>query len=168
MVEKKKLTLSIDSEVLEKAKELGLNLSRITEQTLELTNLNNEKEVVTKKELSSAYREIFKLISDILKDWDTTIEIGEYWDFFDKEKTDLQKFTYNLGSDEIYSWNDIVEDCNHWNFEEDFPVNNFYEPEQIVKNLIESLHKKGKQNKEKLNKLRVMKNILELSGLAKG
>lgn len=167
MTEKKKLTLSVDAGVLEKAKELGLNLSQITEQALELTTLSNEKEIVTQKELRIAYKEIFHLLQKVLEEWGTSIEIGSYLDFIDKQETDLQEFSYNLNSHGIFRWNDIVEGCGHWNLEEDFPVDSLYDPNKIIENLIEGLHKKGKQNKEKLNQLRVMKNILELSGLAK-
>ena len=89
----------------EKAKELGLNLSQITEQALELTTLSNEKEIVTQKELRIAYKEIFHLLLKVLEEWGTSIEIGSYLDFIDKQETDLQEFSYNLNSHGIYRWN---------------------------------------------------------------
>jgi len=64
MKSKANLTVRIDKEVLEKSKELGLNLSATTEGFLKVASLIKGEKLVTSKELRSAYCEIFR---DILK-----------------------------------------------------------------------------------------------------
>jgi len=68
-VEKKKLTLSVDSDVIQKAKELGLNLSEITESALKMTSFANEEGRITQEKLIKAYQNVFQVMAPILKKW---------------------------------------------------------------------------------------------------
>ncbi len=62
--EKKKLTLSIDSEVIEKAKELGLNLSEITEKALKISSLSpNDDKIATPDKLREVYVDVLNKIT---------------------------------------------------------------------------------------------------------
>ncbi|MCZ7392248.1 MAG: type II toxin-antitoxin system CcdA family antitoxin [Candidatus Methanoperedens sp.] len=74
--EKKKLTLSINSEVIEKAKKLGLNLSEITEKALKISSLSPDDNIVTPDKLREVYIDVLKKISEILKKWNARLEIG--------------------------------------------------------------------------------------------
>ncbi len=48
MAEKQKLTLSVEKELVEKAKKLGVNISEITEIVLKHVSETESKDVVTK------------------------------------------------------------------------------------------------------------------------
>lgn len=171
--EKKKLTLSINSEVIEKAKKLGLNLSEITEKALELSSLNSDDKIVTPDKLREAYISILRLILKILKKWDLEqLKIG---DFYEDEYGRVHSW-YQLTQDQVTLYsedrseppNPYDEPVEIWPLDdENLPISNFDNPDEIINNLINKLYDKANKNKEILNKLQILKNILELSGLPK-
>lgn len=171
MAEKKKLTLSINSEVIEKAKSLGLNLSEITEKALQISSLDSDQ-IVTPDKLREVYIGILRLILKILKKWNLwQLKIGEYYD-----EEGIVYYWYQLTSDQVnlYSEDPSVPPDPYggpvrtWQLEdESLPIFNFDDPEKIITNLINQLYDEADKNKEFLNKLQILKNILELSGLPK-
>lgn len=166
MAEKKKLTLSIDSEVIEKAKKLGLNLSEITENALKISSLGlDEDKIVTTDELREVYVEVLKNISKIIEKWDTSLMVGSYFNPI----TDIG-YKYILYPNEVYLWSSELEENPEktWKLDDkNLPIYNFYEPDKIITNLINELYEKANKNKEILGKLQILKNILELSNLTK-
>ena len=172
-MEKKKLTLSVDGVVIEKAKRLGLNLSVIAENALKITSFGKEQdELVTKEKLIQAYQVVFEAMSPILKKWNTQISIGEYRDFIDEEHEQYDTFTYYLSYNNIYLWDEIIADTEplaSWKFNAgNLPVQKFFDPERIIKELIDKLYHIEEENKIKVKKLEVITNLLKLSGLAEG
>lgn len=170
-MDKKKLTLSVDGEVIEKAKRLGLNLSVIAENALKITSFGKEQdELVTKDKLVQAYQVVFQAMSPILKKWDTQIPIGEYSDFIDDKHEHYDTFTYYLTFKDIYLWDEImadVEPLRSWKLNaNNLPVQKFFDPERIIKELIDKLYQIEEENKIKMKKLEVITNLLKLSGLA--
>ena len=169
-MEKKKLTLSVDAEVIDKAKKLGLNLSVITENALKITSFGIESnDIVTKEKLVAAYQTVFLAMSPILKKWGTQITIGEYGDFIDDKHEHYDTFTYHLTDKEIYLWDEIMADeepLKTWKLtSNNLPVEKFYDPERIIKELIDQLYKIEEENETKIKKLEVITNLLKLSGL---
>ncbi len=177
MPDKKKLTLSINSEVIEKAKELGLNLSEITETALKISSLSHEdNKIVSPDKLRKAYVDVLKKISEILKKWDIHLKIGGYLDSFEttdsKDKNDRYyvSFDYFLSPDNVYLWADYSDEepLQTWRFDdENLPITRFDDPDVIITNLINKIYERAKENKEILEKLQILKNILELSELSK-
>lgn len=174
--EKKKLTLSINSEVIEKAKKLGLNLSEITEKALKISSLSSGDEIVTPDKLREVYIDILKEISFILKKWNIKLEIGSKDDWLEfthssgKRNNEKVNTKYFLSPFVVREWCDLdlEEPYKIWNFDDkNLPVTSFYNPEKIIVNLVDMLYDKAKKNKEVLDKLQILKNILELSGLSK-
>ena len=165
MSEKKKLTLSIDSEVIGKAKKLGLNLSDITEKALRMSSFGIGDEVMATPEvLREAYADTFKKLGKILRKWDMTLKIGE-----DKELDVPIYYEYILTPNEIELWVSYEhEPSNIWQFDDEkLPILEFYDTEKIITNLIDKLFEKAQNNNEILNKLQLLKNILDLSELSK-
>jgi hypothetical protein len=171
MAEKKKLTLSINSEVIEKAKMLGLNLSEITEKALQISSLDSDQ-IVTPDKLREAYISILRLILKILKKWDLRqLKIGDYY-----EEEGRIHFWYQLTPDQVNLWsedrseppNPYEDPVETWQLDdENLPISNFDDSGEIITNLINRLYDKANKNKETLYKLQILKNILELSGLPK-
>ena len=167
-MEKKKLTLSVNSEVVEKAKSLGLNLSEITENALKMTTLVKEDNKDTNERLVLAYQEVFESVSPILKKWGVAIMIGEYMDYLDKERKCLDQFYYTLSSDEIDLWCAAIneEPLKSWKItDRNMPTHHFFDPDRIIKELIDKLYDTEKKNEIKIEKLVLISNILRLSGL---
>ncbi len=176
MAEKKKLTLSINSEVIEKAKELGLNLSEITETALKVSALGHDEEkLATPDKLRDAYWDILEKISKILKKWDIRLKIGDYSELAEYENSDGKRgsayisYEYFLYENSVFLFVEYSDEPEKtWTIDDmELPIANFYDPEKIITNLIDKLHKKAMENKEILDKLQILKNILDLSGLSK-
>ena len=176
MSEKKKLTLSINSEVIEKAKKLGLNLSEITEKALKISSLSSDDKIVTPDKLREVYVDVLKKISEILKKWNATLEIGSKDTLVESTDSHGKKSYHYINSNYILSpyvvelWSeDLSEEPDKiWRFDDqDLPVTSFYDHEKIIINLVDRLYDKANKNKEVLDKLQILKNILELSGLSK-
>ena len=170
MTGKKKLTLSLDSEVIKKAKKLGLNLSEITEKALKISSLSDDS-VVTPDKLRDIYVDIFEMIIKILKQWDLRqLKIGEFY-----EEGGVIHYWFQLVPGQVNLFSNIPnvgpegqEPEQIWRLEdENLPIFEFYDPEKIITNLIDRLYTKANKNKETLNKLQILRNILELTGLSK-
>lgn len=176
MSDKKKLTLSINSEVIDKAKKLGLNLSEITEGVLKISSLNYEDNLATPDKLHEIYVDILKKISKVLKKWDMHLEIGsekilvESTDSDGKKELEYTDYSYFLTPYSVelcYDFGSGIPDKIYRLDDENLPIYKFYDPEKIIINLIDKLYEKANKNKEKLDKLQILKNIIELSNLTK-
>ncbi|MDP2766615.1 MAG: type II toxin-antitoxin system CcdA family antitoxin [Candidatus Methanoperedens sp.] len=177
MADKKKLTLSINSEVIERAKKLGLNLSEITEGVLKISSLNYEDNLATPDKLREVYVDILKKISKILKKWDMHLKIGsekvlaESTDSGRKKMLEYIDFSYFLTPYVVELWSDYYsyeKPDEIWRLDdENLPIYKFYDPEKIIIDLIDKLYEKANENREILDKLQILKNILELSNLTK-
>ncbi len=160
MSNKKKLTLSINSDVIKKAKELNLNLSEITETALKITTLDNDK-LISPDELRIVYVDIIKKIAAIIKKWDIQLTIGLDYE----EDIPFGHYTLTPYHVILYSEPGLTQE-KFWKFDDaDLPITRFYEPDKIIANLINKIYERAISNKEIIDKLHILKNILELSGL---
>lgn len=176
MSDKKKLTLSINSEVIEKAKKLGLNLSEITEKALKISSLSlNDDKIVTSDKLREAYIDVLKEISKILQKWDMHLGIGIHTGLVGLEESPdypgykgTEILEYVLSPNEVYLQEVGEDPMKIWQLDdENLPIRYFDDPEIIITNLINKLDEKAKENKDVLDKLQILKNILKLSDLTK-
>ena len=169
---KTNLTVRIDKEVLEKAKEIGLNLSATTEGFLKAAALMKDKKLISSDELRNAYREVFQDIINILKKRGITwyVKIGEYLDHIEfqdqKDKTYLEPLThfYYLtpgGRIEDYLDDPIDETAISWKMNEDWPVTNIYNSQQILSELIDTIYRSSQHNKTKLEDLSILKSAIQ-------
>lgn len=177
MTDKKKLTLSINSTVIEKAKDLGLNLSEITEKALKISSLNlDDSKLVTPDKLCIVYGEVLKEIAKVLKKWDLHLKIGSYNDCYGSTDSNGNEheyginYDYFISPDQVYLWSDMCDYEPHdtWKFDdENLPITRFYDPEKIISSLIDELYNKANDNSKFVQKLQILKNILELSEISK-
>ena len=164
MAEKKKLTLSVDSEIIENFKKLNINISGIVESAMNLTNIRNNSEIVPTSEVRKAWISILEEINLIITKWDTRLLIGSIFDsdheyeaeyYLDKGKIIFYENTGPYGT--------VV--CSIT--DEKLPINSFFDIDNLLKSLAETLINKSNKNKETLEKLELLKNILKLSALSK-
>ena len=78
---KQKLTLTINKNIIDRAKEAGLNISEVTEQTLDiLTHDLRTSEHNIRKDLINAYESFFSTTRSLLNKYMITIEVGKIHD----------------------------------------------------------------------------------------
>lgn len=150
---KSKLTLSVDKEIVNKAKNLGLNLSEITENVLRSFTFTPSK--TDRESIYEAYRGMFDLMLPLLKEYDTYVIVAK--------TTDLQDDNTILELE----W-ELIADGTLWNsdFEVEYkevtsmPTYAFLEPTKILFNFITSLANAKERRKEKLEQIELAKRIL--------
>jgi len=167
MNENKKIniTLRINKEVVDKARELGLNLSSITESILRTENIVG---LITPNKIRETYRVVFIDLLNILQEWETYLKIGEEVDdlTFTNEKG-MQSISHMIFSFYLSPYGNIEvcdeegETRRRWKLNENWPINSLFEPEKLIENLIDELYRKAEENKEKIQKLSLLKNILD-------
>jgi len=151
--EKQKLTLSVEKELVEKAKKLGVNISEITETVLRHVSETEIKEVVTKNEINAGYKKLFDAMLPAMKKFGASVDVGDI-SIYD--------------TDGIYLYSSDVElssDGQLWVRDHDTTTKIEYvslkSPKKILSIFIESLVKASERNKEKLKELDIFRKIIE-------
>jgi hypothetical protein len=90
---KEKLTLSVDKDIVSKAKILGINISEITEKVLAGYTSAERPE----GSFHDAYKQLFDSILPLLKEFDCTVKVAESWLELDDEHRELEDETYLTG-----------------------------------------------------------------------
>ena len=157
---KEKLTLSVDKEVVDKAKNLGINISDITEKVLKgYTSAERPK-----GDIHDAYRQLFDSILPLLKKFDCYVKIAEgidtgvSRDCEDKEYEIEMPFAIFLESDGSF----YVDEFEYY-FEDIKKIEqrDFLIPERILSNLVEVLAKSEEARNEKMAEILMAKRIID-------
>ena len=156
MSEKQKLTLSVNKDVVEKAKEMGINISEITEDVLRgfaftPTELDDE-------ELYSQYAELFSVMLPIMKKYDFSVPIAEDPIIDPKTGEYRWSFTIWLTTNSLF----YIDEIDHtFSDIKDLPISSLLPPKQILTNFIEKLTKTVDIRKEHLKELEMAKQIIQ-------
>ncbi len=150
---KSKLTLSVDKEIVSKAKSLGLNLSEITESVLRsftFTPSNTDRESIYE-----AYMGMFNLMVPLLKEYDITVTVARTANLQNdgsvfEEEWELTQSGSLWCTDTETGINDIKE----------IPTYDFLDPTKILYNFISSLANAKEQRMERLEQIELAKRIL--------
>jgi hypothetical protein len=155
---KEKLTLSVDKEVVEKAKELGINISDITEKVLK-GYTSAEKPNGT---LYDAYRQLFDAIIPLLKAFGGQVKVGGGTEYLMDDKgnilpegIDYSIFLYADGSFGSEPFDDYFSDIRK------ISQQDFLSPEKILSNLVDALAKSKEANEEKMRQIIMAKRIVD-------
>lgn len=158
---KQKLTLGVSSEVIEKAKAAGINISEITEQLL--TAMTFDAEGNTQQDVISAYQTFFDAIKNLLTKYGNSIEVGEFtlMDMDAPPGQEDQYWVFLLGKDGMRKSRTDIE----------FPVSevadinealyHLYDPKRILENLIKALTIAAEGNKQKLAELDFARRLVK-------
>lgn len=153
IAEKQKLTLSVEREIVEKAKKLGINISELTETFLRHVSEAEIKGVGTKDEINVAYKKIFNAMLPALKKFDASVVVG-HETYFDKD----QRYPEFIDVELLTSGDLWLRDCEQTTTIENITM---ADPKQILSSFIESLVKASERNKEDLKQLEIFRRVIE-------
>ncbi len=155
---KEKLTLSVDKKVVEKAKEMGINISEITESVLK--GFTFEAESIEKTALIEKYKELFKDMVPLLNKLDASTKVGS--------ATAVVK---SGGLPEIIGDIYLTPEGTLWvdDIEVEIELDKMHEstlgdldgPQEILSNFIDSISKATDKQKEKMKELEMARKIIE-------
>lgn len=152
---KSKLTLSVDKDIVNKAKNLGLNLSEITENVLRSFTFTPDK--TDKESVYAGYRALFELMLPLLKDYDTSVIVAK-WLESDEPGENFYNQVWEL-TQSGYFWNPEFE--QEVKDIKSIPSYGFLEPINILTNFISAISSAKEERKEKLEQIELAKRILE-------
>jgi len=152
---KEKLTLSVDREVVEKAKALGLNISEITEVALRGFSFSAKE--ANSNALYESYNALFDAMKPVLSMYGTSVKIAS------QEITD-EKTGGFLGLEDILLCSDgtFYTDIFEATFTDikKIPTYAFCTPREILSNLVDSLAESAARRKETIKELEMAKRIV--------
>jgi hypothetical protein len=155
---KQKLTLSIDKEVIQKAKKLGINISELTEQVLK-GYTSAEKPNGT---LYDGYRQLFNSIVPLMKEYGIyDICVGQDSEPILDEKNNLIhsiNYNYWLTSSGYFYESETdtsIKDIKKIN------IQSFLSPKEILSKIIDALVKSKEAQEERMNELMMAKRIID-------
>ncbi len=173
--EKKKLTLSVDSEIVEKAKkDPDINISEITEKVLRA--FTSSSETSDKEELYKNYQELFNLMSRLLRKFRVRTRIGE--EEVEKEpedEDDLEPLYNDEGEVDGYV-SRLPPDIFHFYLEPDgslshdlgdikdmkkIPIEAFYRPQEIIDKFLEAIQEGVNYRKDQFKEIDMAKTIID-------
>ena len=151
---KRKLTLSVDEEVIEKAKHLGLNLSEITEAVLRgFAFTPNE---IDKASLYDKYKELMDTMLPLLREYGASVKVAE--EIIEDEKVGLFETNDILFCYDGTLYSDLfgvtLSDIQQ------IPIYFFLEPKQILSNFIKQLASAEEKRKERIEEIEMAKRII--------
>src|SRR5437867_2330576 len=76
MTDKGKLTLTVDAETIRKAKEMGVNISELTENVLRTFAFTTKDE--SRRTVFDHYKALFDTMAPLLKEYDTSVHVARY------------------------------------------------------------------------------------------
>lgn len=156
---KEKLTLSVDKEVVEKAKNLGINISEITERVLK-GYTSAEKPVGSTHD---AYKDLFDSIMPLLKEFDCKVKVAESWFVVDDEQRfgpEDETYLTQYGTFFIIASPSGGEDYYVSDIKK-IPTQDFLPPEKILSNLVDEMAKSQGKRKEKMDGILMAKRIID-------
>jgi hypothetical protein len=157
---KEKLTLSVDKEVVEKAKSLGINISEITERVLKGYTSAEKPE----DDLHEAYQKLFDSILPLLKEFDCSVKVAEGVDILTSTTADGKKREDEVPV-EIFltGYGRYYEATTDWDFKDIGYIKSglFLSPEEILSNLVNALAKSKEKRKEQMNEIMMAKRIID-------
>jgi len=149
---KQKLTLSIDKDIIERAKDAGINISAITEKVLD--SLTMDVKGATRADVLKGYEDLFAVIQEALKKYNASVNVGvTQGDEPDEEGymtgDDIILTTYGLSAKDFKGkWRTVQ-------IEEVEKYGQFWSPFEILQNLLKALVTAAESNREELKELNI-------------
>ncbi|NJD54326.1 MAG: hypothetical protein FIB07_15865 [Candidatus Methanoperedens sp.] len=154
---KQKLTLSVEKELVETAKKLGVNISEITETVLRHISETETKEVVTKEEVDIAYKKLFDAMLPAMKKFGSVVKVGVAME----ANRDIEGRLYvdPIGDVDLLLNGELC--IQGVDKTPKFEEVSFYPPKEILSNYIDSLTEASERNKERLKELDIFRRVIE-------
>jgi len=169
--EKKKLTLSVDSEIVEKArKDPDINISEITEKVLRA--FISSSKTADKEKLYSKYQELFKLMLPLLKKFKIRTPVAREASFglvddfepyldpdgnvIEPEPEIVDVFTTYLGFD-----GRLVHDGLGEVKIKNIDITDFLRPQDIIDEFLDSIREGLNYRKEQFKEIEIAKTIID-------
>jgi hypothetical protein len=155
---KEKLTLSVDKEVVDKAKNLGINISEITEKIL--TGYTSAQK--PSGSIFDAYEDLFNSIKFLLKEFDCRVKVAQT--LIEDEDSCFVEQEYFLTQYGTFFVHVLIGPPQESHFISDIKKidpRDFLTPDKILSNLLKELVQAQEKREEKMEELLMAKRIID-------
>jgi len=161
---KKNLNLSVEEDLIKKAREQGINISEITEKVLRVFTTSSEN--VEKEKMYKVYQELFHLILPLLKKFQVETLVGQ-----EEVYAGDNEYDYEIEEEEeppVMILDIFLEPNGTFSREggdtkniRDIPVEWFLKPKAIVDKLLLSIQKGVEYRKNQFKEIEMAKTIID-------
>ena|SRR2546425_40380 len=155
---KQKLTLTVDKETIEKARQAGLdNISEFTEKVL--MGFTAAPTEADQAELHNQYERLFSAMLPTLKKYGIDVQVGAETEYDDAEEP-IASYAYTFDQHGAF-WAEGMEGYSTKIDLSKIPLNDLFEPQRIVKLFIKRIAQAKQENQEKIEQLQMAIKIVE-------
>jgi hypothetical protein len=151
---KKNLMLTVDEDVIEKAKKLRLNISDITEKVLR--GFAFAPDQLERETVYAKYEELLKVMEPLLKQYDVSVPVGEWIE-------SPETFGWDNRFRIYWYWTGMfstdAESLSYRNIRE-IELRDLYEPKKILANFITTISEARDKNEEKIKEIEMVKRVI--------
>lgn len=151
---KEKLTLSVDREVVKKAKSLGLNISELTE--LALRGFSFSAKDANSNALYGLYNTLFDSMKLLLEMYGASVKIASVG-ILDDQGNCLNVSDVSLGPDGRFCWEEVGDTFIDI---KKIPTNAFCTPKEILSSLVDALAEAAQKRRETMLELEMARRIV--------
>jgi len=170
--EKKKLTLSVDSEIVDKArKDPDINISEITEKVLRAFTTSSK--TADKEKLYQMYQELFKLMSPLLKKFQVKTPVAREAVYESDE--DLEPESFDPNGDPIFPEPEVIDVFTTYLGSDGrlvhdglgevkiktINIQDFLRPQVIIDDFLDSIREGVNYRKDQFNQIEMAKTIID-------
>lgn len=148
---KQKLTLSIDKDVIKKARQIGINISSLTEEFLRAVTIPQEN--FTQDDMIKAYQILFDQIKPYLKKYNTSVVVGRVY-----EENIYDSYPIRLTKDGLKA--DYF-DGEVYNTDVKNAIDDLDRPKKILEQLLPALITGAQKNQEKMKEFEMSLRFLK-------
>src|SRR2546425_5508760 len=155
---KQKLTLTVDKETIEKARQAGLdNISEFTEKVL--MGFTAAPTEADQAELHNQYERLFSAMLPTLKKYGIDVQVGAETEYDDAEEP-IASYAYTFDQHGAF-WAEGMEGYSTKIDLSKIPLNDLFEPQRIGQLLIRRTAQAKQENQEKMERLQMEITIVE-------
>jgi len=148
---KQKLTLSIDKNVIQQARQVGINISSLTEEFLRAITFSHQN--FTQDDLIEAYQILFDLIRPYLKKYSASINVGDVYEENSHQSYPIVLTKVGLKA-EYFDGEDYNTDVKQ-------SIDDLYSPKKILEKLLPALINAAQNNQEKMKEFELSLRFLK-------
>src|SRR5438128_3059760 len=155
---KEKLTLSVDEEVVKRARALDINISQATEMALRgFTAASGEADAA---QIRAAYDYLFRAMMPTMLRLDATVEVG-----FDPDPQSDGSSLYLEPDGKLYWWHHTFDEASDTSLDQ-IKLSTLHNPAKVVSNWLDALRQAKEKNPERLKTFQLYSGIVEVMSKA--
>ncbi len=153
---KEKVTFTIDTKVIEKARKLDINLSRIAETVLKSFAYSTRG--ASKEKVYEGYQALFEILTPLLAEYQTSVAVGAIGENIDEPS--LQTYIFLHDDGRLEQQDGFGESTSPLKDLKSVAIGDLFRPMRILENLLNSLYNASEAQRKRLEELELARRMI--------